>query len=102
MNLNENYAPILGLLAGGEHDTIEIMEATGIPYSALVSRLMRLRDAIVIEGRGRRRKLRAMGAGYVMVWALASPKRVEQPEGDFRIAGTITHGRGSKWGAGRA
>lgn len=100
MKITEVCAPILDVLASGPRDTIQIMEATRIPYVALTGRLVRLREAGLIHGLGRRRKLRALGVGYVMIWALSVQRKAAPVEEGFRVAGTITIGRGSNWKAG--
>jgi len=98
---NPTNQKILAALADGDLDTDELIEKLRLPYSTISNNLTALRVAGRIEGLGRRKKYRKWGSGYVMIWRLTRQvvKR-ETPAGDFRVAGRIVHGRGSRWGAG--
>ena len=100
LNENSNYTEILRLLAVAPRDTQYLCQSTGIAHQAMSSRLTRLRESGFIVGIGRRRIFRTAGVSYAMVWKLAAARtnRVD-PEPTSRMAGRITIGRGSRWGA---
>ena len=97
------YAPIFNaLLANGKLDTDEIAVVLRCSLVQTQNKLQQLKNRGLVACVDRRMKKRFRGFAYVSVWAIAPEEQkasAKTTEVNARVAGKITIGRGSYWGA---